>query len=89
MRPGTPLTVHRSEIELITGEPFREFAPESLTANLRLERGTSGTYSLMAPRHGRELADVLRAYAAAHDTEPNEGIVALALAQAVEEIIGS
>ena len=69
----------------MTSEAFRDFAPASLLSNMRLEAvGTRA--QLTALGHGGELVEVLRDYAVYARIDPDDAIVALALAEAVEAL---
>ena len=70
----------------MTSESFGEFAPASLLSNLRLD-GSEPRLRLVAPGHGGELAEVLRDYAVYARIDPNDAVVALALAESVEALV--
>src|SRR6476646_9277369 len=87
VHPGEGLAVNRLEAKLVTGESFRDFAPASLLNCLRVE--TMGKRArLVAPGHGGELVEVLRDYAVYAQIDPDDAVVALALAEGVEALIG-
>lgn len=82
MRPDESVAVNPLEVKLLTSESFRDFAPASLLGNLRLE-GSGRWQRLVVPSHAGELDEVLRDYAVFARIDPDDAIVAIALAERV------
>jgi hypothetical protein len=82
------LAVNRQEAKLIMSEAFQGFAPPSLLEGLELQGSDPGPPDrLAAPHHGRELVKVLKDFAAAPGADPNEAVVAVALAERAESVL--
>jgi len=82
VREGEAIAIDRLEVALVKSDAFTSFAPSPLLKGIKLTNGSSEPRWLAAPGRGRELLEVLRDFAT--QANPNEAVVALALAERIE-----